>query len=84
MAKIKTEEREVELPDNSTIDVACGELGVPMGCRAGVCGACKIDIVEGKENLSELTDEERTLDMNENLRLACQCSIKSGEVKIKH
>ena len=43
-----------------------------------------IDIVEGQENLSELTQEEKDMGMNKTRRLACQCKIKSGNVKIKY
>jgi len=41
-----------------------------------------LHVVEGKENLSELTEEEKDLGRDKEHRLACQCKIKEGEVKI--
>ena len=82
MAKIITDDGEKELEDNSKIRETCEELGVPFGCRAGVCGACKIDVIEGVENLIELTQEEIEMERDKNHRLACQTKIKSGTIKI--
>jgi ferredoxin len=83
MAKIIANGNEAECDDNGHIIEACETLGVPFGCYAGECGACKIEILEGAENLDELTEEEKNMGMDETHRLACQCKIKSGEVKIK-
>lgn len=84
MAKIileKTNE-EKEVLENDSIQEACEELGVPFCCKDGLCGTCMIDIVEGEENLSELTEEEHDLERDRKHRLACQCKIKQGNVKI--
>ena len=70
-----------EVPNGSMIREACEELGVPFSCTNGICGTCMIDIKEGKENLSELTEQENDLARDEEHRLACQCKIKKGEVK---
>ena len=86
MAKLIFEHNneEIELPDNSPIAEACEEAGVPFACTEGVCGTCVIEIKEGQENLSKPTQEEEdflgagTTDE----RLACQCRIKTGSVKI--
>lgn len=75
---------EVELEENTPIQEACEEAGVPFACTEGVCGTCVIEIKEGGENLSEPTQEEEdflgagTTDE----RLACQCKIRKGDVKI--
>lgn len=75
---------EIELPDDSPIAEACEQAGVPFACTEGVCGTCVIEIKSGKENLSAPTQEEEdflgggTCDE----RLACQCKIKKGQVKI--
>ena len=83
MAKIinsKTNE-EIYVNDGKSIQEACEELGVPFQCTNGICGTCMIDIISGQENLSELTEEEHDLERDKKHRLACQCKIKSGEVK---
>jgi len=83
MAKIKTDAKEIEIPDNSPIADACEQLGVMFSCRVGVCGICKIEIIEGMENLNPKTNEENDMGLADNERLACQCKIKTGTVKIK-
>lgn len=77
-------EEEIDLPDGSPISEACEEAGVPFACTEGVCGTCVIEIKEGKENLSDPTPEEEDFlgkgTCSE--RLACQCKIKSGTVRV--
>ena len=86
MAKLifANSQEEVELPNNAPIAEACEEAGVPLACTEGVCGTCVIEIKEGKENLSEPTQEEEDF-LGEGCcdeRLACQCRIKHGNVTI--
>ncbi len=84
MAKIicKKTGKELEIIDGNSIREACEKLGVPFGCQEGICGLCAINILEGEENLSELTEEEKVLSRDKKHRLACQCKIKKGKVKI--
>ena len=85
MAKLYLDSEEVELEDGSPIKDACEEAGVPFACTEGVCGTCVIEVIEGKENLTEMTQEELDfLGETDEERLACQCRIKSGEVKIDY
>jgi ferredoxin len=42
-----------------------------------------IDVLDGEDNLSELTEQEKDLMRNKKHRLACQCKIKKGEVKFE-
>lgn len=76
------EEREVE--EGSRIAEICEEMGVPFACTEGICGTCVIEVTEGMENLTDFTQEERDFlgDMDCE-RLACQCRMKNGNVKIK-
>ena len=85
MAKIVFNEEEVvELPDDMPIKGTCEELGVPFACEEGVCGTCVIEVTEGMENLSSFTQEEEDFLGEVGCeRLACQCRIKLGTVKIK-
>ena len=85
MAKLVLNDEEVELPDGSEIQEACEEAGLPFACTEGICGTCVIEVVEGGENLSDKTQEELDfLGDTENERLACQCKIKQGRVKIEY
>lgn len=85
MAKlIFNENEETILEDGSPIKEVCEEFGVPFACEEGVCGTCVIEVEEGMENLSPFTQEEEDfLGEMGCERLACQCRIKSGNVKIK-
>lgn len=81
---VLNEEETVELPEGAPIKETCEELGVPFACEEGVCGTCVIEVTEGMENLSSFTQEEEDfLGEMGCERLACQCRIKSGLVKIK-
>lgn len=84
MAKLIIDHEEHNLPDGSSIDALCENAGIPFCCNSGVCGTCKVEILEGAENLNELTQEENDLGMDRNHRLSCQCRIKSGMVKITY
>lgn len=74
---------EVEIADGEPIASACEEAGVPFACTEGVCGTCVVEVKEGMENLSPFTrEEEDFLGEMDRERLACQCKIKGGCVKI--
>lgn len=73
----------IGVQEGDKIKSAARELGVLFGCEHGNCGTCMIDVVEGEENLSDLTEEEKDLERDERHRLACQCRIKQGDVKIE-
>lgn len=84
MAQVVMGEERMEVPDGSPIIDACRELGIVIACGVGTCGACKIKVLEGMENLNELTQEEKDFGLLEkNERLSCMCKIKKGAVKIK-
>ncbi len=86
MAKLIFEDtgEEHEVKEESEITQKCEEAGVPFACTEGVCGTCVVEITEGMDNLSEFNEAESDflgdLDCE---RLACQCKIKKGIVKIK-
>ncbi len=75
---------EIEIPEGSPIAEACEEAGVPFACTEGVCGTCVIEVKEGMEYLNPPTQEEEDF-LGEGTckeRLACQCKIQQGSVKI--
>jgi ferredoxin len=84
MAKLEMDGQEKEIPDGEPIKEASKEMGVVFGCEDGLCGTCMIEIEEGEDNLSELTEPEQSMGVDGKNRLACQCKIKSGTVKIKY
>jgi ferredoxin len=87
MAKLIFENsgEEKELADDSSIQEACEEAGVPFACTEGVCGTCVIEVIEGMKNFSPFTQEEKDfLGEQNHERLACQCTIKGGCVRIKY
>ncbi|HNA61963.1 MAG TPA: 2Fe-2S iron-sulfur cluster-binding protein [Rhabdochlamydiaceae bacterium] len=75
---------EHNIPDGEGIASACEEAGVPFACTEGVCGTCVIEVVEGINNLSPINQEEKDfLGEQDKERLACQCKLLRGVVKIK-
>ncbi len=86
MAKIViNQDTEAVLVDGSPIKPFCEENGVPFACEEGICGTCIVEVKEGNENLSPMTQEEIDfLGEQEKERLACQCKIMKGCVKIKY
>jgi len=73
--------KSAKLKEGEKIRETIEKLGVPFGCEDGICGTCMIDILEGEDNLSELTEQEKDLMRDKKHRLACQCKIKKGTVK---
>ncbi len=86
MAKLVLNDDEVvDLEDGSPLKDPCEEGGVPFACTEGICGTCVIEVKDGGENLSEMTQEELDfLGDSDDERLACQCTIKQGTVKIDY
>lgn len=55
-------------------------LDLPHGCLAGSCGACKIEILSGAENLStpSAVESDTLLHLgacNKTIRLACRAKV---------
>lgn len=84
MANIFVDEEKAEVVDGGSIQVACESLGIPFSCKEGVCGSCLVEVTEGEDNLGELNDEEVAFGLDgKDTRLACQCKITSGDVKVE-
>ncbi|MCB1117989.1 MAG: (2Fe-2S)-binding protein [Chlamydiia bacterium] len=85
MAKLVLNDEEISLEDGEAIKGACEEAGVPFACEEGVCGTCVVEVESGMENLSDFTEEEVDfLGEQDCERLACQCKIKNGTVKLRY
>ncbi len=81
--------------DNQTLFDCLEDAGysLPFGCLAGSCGACRVEVIEGKEFLKNPGEVETdTINMiaknhpniaKENIRLSCRAKIaKSGNISI--
>ncbi|MBN4067428.1 (2Fe-2S)-binding protein [Simkania negevensis] len=78
-------EEEIEVKDGDRIQEVCEEQGVPFACTEGICGTCVIEVTDGMGNLSAFTQEEEDfLGELDYERLACQCKVNNGAVKIKY
>ena len=84
MAKLVLNGDEIEVPENEKFVDQIEEAGVPIGCSNGVCGTCEVEVLEGMENLNEMTEEEEDLGMEGNKRLGCQCMITGGTVTMEY
>ncbi|MBD3319278.1 2Fe-2S iron-sulfur cluster binding domain-containing protein [Candidatus Woesearchaeota archaeon] len=84
MAKIICDDKEVECQADDTIIEPCKKLNVSFGCTSGLCGTCNIIVLRGMKNLTPRTEQEEAMALPAENRLACQCKIKGGTVKIKY
>ncbi len=75
----------ISLEDGHSITEVCEDAGVPFACTEGVCGTCVVEVQEGMENLTPITQEERDFLGEEPgcERLACQCKVRAGDVKLQ-
>jgi ferredoxin len=88
--------RRISVPDNGVnLRAALLSEGVrlykwpknyrPLNCGGkGLCGTCRIEVVENANHLSPITGKEQFKlgPHPENLRLACQCLVQ-GDVTIR-
>jgi len=82
----KTDNIAHEVEDGTPLIDFCDEVDVSLsfGCTEGTCGVCEVTVVEGKENLSRITEEEKDYllpeDLEGGMRLGCQVKVRKGEV----
>ncbi len=84
MAKVCMGSNEEEIADGSDLTLAAEKLGVPFSCYVGYCASCQVEIVSGEENLTPKTQAEIDMELEPKIRLACQCRVKKGNVKIRY
>lgn len=77
-----------QIEDGSKLIDVCDEIDASLsfGCTEGTCGVCELTVLDGKNNLSKVTEEEKDYllpeDIVEGMRLGCQLKIRKGEVAI--
>ncbi len=78
-----------ELKRNEDILLCAQNNGIPMGSACGgwgMCAACRITILSGKENLNPISEEEEDLrslyNLSENERIGCLTKVRSGTVEV--
>ena len=90
MARVnfKTDNIIHEVENGTPLIEFCDEVDVSLsfGCTEGTCGVCEVTVVEGKDNISRITDEEKDYllpeDLDEGMRLGCQVKIRKGDVTL--
>ena len=96
MPRVSTadDNKSYEVKSDSIIYDALMDQGkdLPHGCLSGSCGACRIEILEGSQNLSPATfiekntleslKDELNLKKDFPLRLSCRAMV-IGDVRIK-
>jgi len=82
MATVIINNEEYQVKDGDLLTAPCEKAGIPFNCNTGICGSCLVKVLEGAENLSELTEEENDFGLDEKSRLACVCKILKGTVKL--
>ena len=78
--------KEIQVAEGGNLLDECLDHGAELDwqCKAGVCDSCKVHVLKGMENLSAVTDNERTMLeglVDQGWRLSCQCTI-SGVVEL--
>jgi len=84
----KTDDETHDVEDGTPLIEFCDEVDVSLsfGCTEGTCGVCEVTVIEGRENVSRITEEEKDYllpeDLEKGMRLACQVKIRKGDVTL--
>ncbi|HLP79352.1 MAG TPA: 2Fe-2S iron-sulfur cluster-binding protein [Acidobacteriota bacterium] len=84
MGKIIIDDKEFSVKDGERFVEEAESIGIPFGCTEGICGTCRVVVVEGGENLTAKTQEEIDFGLTDKERLACQCRLKGGCCRLKY
>ena len=76
----------VDAPDGGALVDMCDESSAPVAfsCRSATCGTCRVEVLEGAENLEPAGAAEVEVlsvfrDDASRVRLACQAWVKAGD-----
>ena len=76
------------IEDGSRLIDICDDIDVSLtfGCTEGSCGVCELTVLNGRSNLSKVTEEEKNYllpeDLDQGMRLGCQLKVRKGEVSL--
>lgn len=61
-----------------TLFEVCRKIKAPInfGCRVGICGTCKVQVIGNLSNVSAKNAAEKEFTDHPDERLACQCTVK--------
>ena len=83
-------EKIVEIQEGQSILNASLQAGIPHFHACGgnaKCSTCRVLVLEGMENLSEMNEKEialrKRISLSQNVRLACQTFVNAEPVKVK-
>lgn len=81
-------DRVLDVPEGANLMASLLEAGFPVASSCdgeGVCAKCRMQVLEGTENLSRATELEEFLieryELKKGVRISCQCEVK-GDVKV--
>jgi len=73
----------ISMAVDGPIKDACEELGIPFGCRSGMCGTCRVTVESGMQHLGPKNEMEMQMGLADDERLCCQCILQEGTVSIR-
>jgi ferredoxin len=85
----KGDEQSTTGPAGSTVLAVSGRMRHPIasGCSDSSCGTCRVEVLEGAENLGAADDRERaTLRASghpEHYRLTCRAELMRGAARVQ-
>jgi Na+-transporting NADH:ubiquinone oxidoreductase subunit F len=74
-----------EFPAGKTLLSCAIDLGLSIShvCGGdGACGTCRVEVIEGWDNMTPPTPDETYKELEEPYRLSCQCKLR-GDVMVK-
>jgi ferredoxin len=80
---------ETDVPEGGALVDVCDEhrAPVPFSCKAANCATCRVEVLEGEDELLPMKDDERDLldlcGAPPHVRLACQAKMKPGLARLR-
>jgi ferredoxin len=78
-------EKSADFEEGKILLRAAGDMGIRVSqvCGGdGACGTCRVEVIEGWDNLTPQTPDETFKELEAPYRLSCQAKLK-GDVVVK-